>query len=92
MKKDMEYLPVSVELENCRRRNQELESRISDLRMSRRVLMDLLEHAQSSRQAELESLCRENKRLHKQLSSCARQLWARKGRLTQAEGGMKHEV
>ena len=49
----------------------QLEDRIADLRLSRRVLMNLLEQARAD-QAFLE---RENKRLRKQTAVYSRRLW-----------------
>lgn len=86
-----EYDPMVNELENCRSRIRELESKVSDLRMSRRVLMSLLEQAQTSRQTELDRLYRENTRLQRQVSAYARQLWIRNGQLAERRGGNSRE-
>ena len=48
---------------------------ISGLRMSRRIMMTLLEQTQSNGRAEQERLLNENRRLNKQVSAYARQLW-----------------
>lgn len=77
----------TYELERCRKRIRELEEKIADLRMSRRVLMNLLEQAQNSRERQREQLTQENVRLHRQLSIYARRLWAQNGRLVIAKGG-----
>lgn len=87
MGRNNDYDAQLGEIESCRRRIRELENKVSDLRMSRRVLMNLLEHAQTNRQVELERLYRENARLQKQLSAYARQLWRQNGRLAEAGGG-----
>ena len=52
-----------------------LEEDISGLRMSRRIMMTLLEQTQINGRAEQERLINENRRLNKQVSSYARQLW-----------------
>ena len=52
-----------------------LEDSISSLRMSRRILMSLLEQLQTSHRCECERLLRENSRLKRQLHHCTRQLW-----------------
>ena len=52
-----------------------LEEDISGLRMSRRIMMTLLEQTQINGRAEQERLLNENRRLNKQVSAYARQLW-----------------
>lgn len=52
-----------------------LEDSISSLRMSRRILMSLLDQMQSGHRAELERLAKENSRLRRQLNQHTRQLW-----------------
>lgn len=52
-----------------------LEEDISGLRMSRRIMMTLLEQTQINGKAEQERLLNENRRLNKQVSAYARQLW-----------------
>ena len=91
MNRRNEYDPAVNELESCRSRIRELESKVSDLRMSRRVLMSLLEQAQTSRQTELDRLYRENARLQRQVSAYARQLWIRNGQLAEGRGGSSRE-
>lgn len=59
-----------------------LEEDISGLRMSRRIMMTLLEQTQLSQRAEQDRLIQENKRLNKQVSSYARQLWQLKTRVS----------
>ena len=51
-----------------------LEEDISGLRMSRRIMMTLLEQTQINGRAEQERLLNENRRLNKQVSAYARQL------------------
>ena len=69
-----------------------LEDSISSLRMSRRILMSLLDQVQSGHRAELDRLMRENSRLRQQLNRHTRQLWqAEAKRLAMdAESGEKH--
>ena len=50
-----------------------LEEDISGLRMSRRIMMTLLEQTQINGRAEQERLLNENRRLNKQVSAYARQ-------------------
>jgi hypothetical protein len=52
-----------------------LEDSVSSLRLSRRILMSLLEQVQSGHKVELERLSHENRRLRRQLSDHAQQLW-----------------
>lgn len=59
----------------------QLEERIADLRLSRRVLMSLLEQARAD-QAALE---RENQRLRKQTASYSRRLWQQNTRIAMLE-------
>lgn len=58
-----------------------LEDSVSGLRMSRRILMSLLEQNQQSLRAEVEQYQRENARLRRQVNSYANQLWDLKQRL-----------
>jgi len=59
----------------------QLEERVADLRLSRRVLMSLLEQARAD-QAALE---RENQRLRKQTASYCRRLWQQNTRIAMLE-------
>ena len=52
-----------------------LEEDISGLRMSRRVMMSLLEQDRFWQKAETQRLVQENKRLNKRLASYAKRLW-----------------
>lgn len=54
---------------------QRLEEDLSGLRMSRRIMMTLLEQTQLSQRAEQERLIKENRRLNKQVSAYAKQVW-----------------
>ena len=54
-----------------------LEDSICSLRLSRRVLMSLLEQSQGQNEAEVERLRRENRRLRRQLSQCVQRQWQR---------------
>lgn len=67
MEKDLEQM-----YQNKIRR---LEEDICGLRMSRRIMMTLLEQTQQHSKAEQERLRSENRRLNKQVSAYARQLW-----------------
>lgn len=53
----------------------QLEDSISSLRLSRRILMSLLEQVQSGYRVEMERLTKENRRLKRQLADHAQQLW-----------------
>ena len=52
-----------------------MESSIDSLRLSRRILMSLLEQMGAADQAERERLLAENRRLRQRAGSYARQLW-----------------
>ncbi|MBR5429858.1 MAG: translation initiation factor 2 [Firmicutes bacterium] len=52
-----------------------MESSIDSLRLSRRVLMSLLEQVNASSQAERERLLAENRRLRRKTQAYARRLW-----------------
>jgi len=52
-----------------------LEDSVSSLRLSRRILMSLLEQVQGGHKAELERLTKENRRLKRQLADHAQQIW-----------------
>jgi hypothetical protein len=52
-----------------------LEEDLSGLRMSRRIMMTLLEQTQLSQRAEQERLLKENRKLNKQVSAYAKQVW-----------------
>lgn len=62
-----------------------LEEDISGLRMSRRIMMTLLEQTQLSNRAEQERLLHENQRLNRQVSTYAKQLWQMKTRVSVRE-------
>ncbi len=62
-----------------------LEDSVSGLRMSRRILMSLLEQNQQCLRAELERFQRENSRLRKQVTAYAHQIWELKQRLPLGE-------
>ncbi len=52
-----------------------LEEDITGLRMSRRIMMTLLEQSQLSNKMEQDRLTKENRRLNKQVSLYAKELW-----------------
>lgn len=56
-----------------------LEDNISALRLSRRILMSLLEQVNSAQRAERESLLAENRRLRQRVNVYARRLWKAQG-------------
>jgi hypothetical protein len=62
-----------------------LEEDISGLRMSRRIMMTLLEQAQINQKAEQERLLGENRRLNRQVALYAKQLWQMKTRVSVRE-------
>ncbi|NLF80388.1 MAG: hypothetical protein GX572_04255 [Clostridia bacterium] len=62
-----------------------LEEDVSGLRMSRRIMMTLLEQTQLSNKAEQERLLHENQRLNRQVSTYAKQLWQMKTRVAMRE-------
>jgi acyl-homoserine lactone acylase PvdQ len=72
-----------------RQRNQEqirkLQDNIFSLRMSRRVLMSLLEQVQASQQEEIDRLRKQNAQLTKQNQSFAGRLWEQNRRLCELE-------
>ena len=59
----------------------QLEERIADLRLSRRVLMNLLEQARAGQEA----LEKENLRLRRQTAAYSRRIWQQNTRLAQLE-------
>lgn len=68
-----------------------LEDSLSSLRMSRRILMNLLEQVQTAHQAENERLLRENQRLRRRINACIQQLWrngAEQARLREDDGSI----
>ena len=67
----LRYEESSLYEEKIRR----MENSIDSLRLSRRILMSLLEQVNSSSQAERERLLAENRRLRRKLGVYARQLW-----------------
>ena len=66
-------------------RIRQLEENIANLRMSRRILMNLLEQVQYSRKEELERLEKERRRLQKISSSYAGQIWEKNRRIRELE-------
>lgn len=67
MEKDLEML--------YQEKIKRLEEDIAGLRMSRRIMMTLLEQTQISCKSSEERLYKENKRLNKQVSAYAKELW-----------------
>lgn len=67
----LRYEESSLYEEKIRR----MESSIDSLRLSRRILMSLLEQVNAADQAERERLLAENHRLRKRAGGYARQLW-----------------
>ncbi len=67
----LRYEESSLYEEKIRR----MESSIDSLRLSRRILMSLLEQMGAADQAERERLLAENRRLRQRAGSYARQLW-----------------
>lgn len=55
-----------------------LESSIDSLRLSRRILMSMLEQVSAVQEREREQLLAENRRLRSRLSCQARQLWSQR--------------
>lgn len=69
-----------------------LEDNVSSLRLSRRILMSLLEQVQSSERAEIARLTQENNRLRRRLGQSSRQLWQyNTKRFTEEETGKNRE-
>ena len=66
-------------------RIKKLQESVASLRMSRRVLMSLLEQVQTNKKEELEQLLKENMRLHKQVNSYANRLWEKNQRIVELE-------
>ena len=64
-----------------------MESSIDSLRLSRRILMSLLEQVTASSQAERERLLAENRRLRRQAGVYARRLWQARCAAMDKEGG-----
>lgn len=67
----LRYEESSLYEEKIRR----MESSIDSLRLSRRILMSLLEQVNAADQAERERLLSENRRLRQRAGRYARQLW-----------------
>ncbi len=64
-----------ADLALCFSRIRELENSLTDLRLSRRLLVCLLEQEQEQARRERELLLRENRRLRRSLTETTRQLW-----------------
>lgn len=62
-----------------------LEDSVSGLRMSRRILMSLLEQSQDEARARLEQSRRDNERLRRQVAADARRIWELSSRLAVLE-------
>lgn len=62
-----------------------LEDSVSGLRMSRRILMSLLEQDQLCRRSEQEQSRRENARLRRQTAQYAREIWELNKRVAELE-------
>ena len=75
------------ERQRIQERIRQLQDNIFSLRMSRRVLMSLLEQVQTSQQEEIERLRKQNARLVKQNQGFAGRLWEQNQRLCELEQG-----
>ena len=78
-------IPMNAEELHYEERIRQLEENIANLRMSRRILMNLLEQVQYSRKEELERLEKEKRRLRKISSNYAGQLWEKNRRIRELE-------
>ena len=67
----LRYEESSLYEEKIRR----MENSIDSLRLSRRILMSLLEQVNAAAEAEREQLLAENRRLRRKAGAYARQLW-----------------
>ena len=67
----LRYEESSLYEEKIRR----MENSIDSLRLSRRILMSLLEQVNAASEAEREQLLAENRRLRRKAAAYARQLW-----------------
>lgn len=75
------------ELKRSREQIRQLQDNIYSLRMSRRVLMSLLEQVQTSQQEEISRLKRQNAQLQKQNQGYAGRLWQQNRRIHELEQG-----
>lgn len=69
-----------------------LEERLEQMRLSRRVLMRILEQAEQDKQVELGNLRRENERLRRQNSLLARSAWEGNVRLVRMLHQCEQEI
>lgn len=79
----LRYEESSMYEEKIRR----MENSIDSLRLSRRILMSLLEQVNSANQAERERLLAENRRLRQRAGAYARLLWQARCGVKDKEGG-----
>ncbi len=77
--------PSSVDVAFYEEKIRSLQENITGLRLSRRILMSLLEQAQLSQKEETEQLLRENRRLKQQTGAYAGQLWEKNRRIMELE-------
>lgn len=70
-------------------RVRELEEKVDQLRLSRRVLMCLLERMEKERAAHLVRLERENRKLHRANYRYARSLWRKNMRIMELESKLR---
>ena len=66
---------VSLQIARYEERIRELEDTVDSLRLSRRILMSLLEHAQKEGQSEIERLREENAFFRRKAIVLSRRLW-----------------
>nr|WP_152947314.1 translation initiation factor 2 [Desulfofundulus thermobenzoicus] len=71
------------------RRVRELEEKVEQLRLSRRVLMNLIERMEKEKTTFLAQLERENKRLHRANSRYARSLLRKNLQIVELESRLK---
>ncbi|MCI9045059.1 MAG: translation initiation factor 2 [Peptococcaceae bacterium] len=64
-----------------------LEERLEQMKLSRRVLLRLLDRAESNRQVEVGNLRLENQRLKKQNQALANNLWAKNSQIVRLKMG-----
>ena len=72
------------------RRVRELEEKVEQLRLSRRVLMSLIERLERDRALFLTRLEKENRRLHRNNHRYARHLWQKNRQIMELEARLQY--
>ena len=81
----MDEKTALADVEQYEEKIRRLQDNVSSLRLSRRILMSLLEQLQLCQREETEQLIKENRRLKKQANIYATRLWEKNRQIIELE-------